>query len=168
MFKLELAYWAFKSEPQYLSSCVSHRWLALCSTVCMYIHMFICISIYLHIHTHIHIYVHVHHGTCIRWCIRQIDQPRILVLFWGKRPAKIDCLVPAKTPKTENSNLHWFELHRSLSKGTKLLFQVIKAIINQFRTRPTQIMYHVGHVPRWKLHHAVRNDQILKVATLKP
>ena len=40
-----------------------------------------------------------------------------------------------KTPKTENSNLHGFELHRPSNKGTKLLFQVIKAIINQ--TYPT-------------------------------
>ena len=29
------------------------------------------------------------------------------------------------------SNLHGFELHRPSSKGTKLLLQVIKAIINQ-------------------------------------
>ena len=33
--------------------------------------------------------------------------------------------------KTESSNLHRFELHRPSSKGTKLLFQVIKAIVNQ-------------------------------------
>jgi len=40
---------------------------------------------------------------------------------------------PAKTQKTENSNLHGSEVHRpwSLGKGTKLLFQVINAIINQ-------------------------------------
>ena len=40
-------------------------------------------------------------------------------------------LIPAKTQKTENSNLHGFEAHRPSSKGTKLLLQVIKAIINQ-------------------------------------
>jgi len=39
--------------------------------------------------------------------------------------------IPAKTQKIENSNLHGFELHRPSSKGTKLLLQVIKAIINQ-------------------------------------
>ena len=41
---------------------------------------------------------------------------------------------PAKTPKTENSNLHGLELYRPSSKGTctKLLFQVIKTIINQY------------------------------------
>jgi len=32
---------------------------------------------------------------------------------------------------SENSNLHGFEVHRPSSKGTKLLFSVIKAIINQ-------------------------------------
>ena len=39
--------------------------------------------------------------------------------------------LPAKTQKTENSNLLGFQLHRPSSKGTKLLLQVIKAIINQ-------------------------------------
>jgi len=33
--------------------------------------------------------------------------------------------------KTENSNLHGFEVHRPSSKGTKLRLQVIKAIIHQ-------------------------------------
>jgi len=33
--------------------------------------------------------------------------------------------------KTEESNLHVFELHRPSSKGTKLLFHVIKATINK-------------------------------------
>ena len=36
-----------------------------------------------------------------------------------------------KNSKTENSNLHGIEVHRPSSKGTKLMFQVIKAIINQ-------------------------------------
>jgi len=40
------------------------------------------------------------------------------------------CVCSAKTQKTENSNLYGFELHRPSSKGTKLLFQVIKAIMN--------------------------------------
>jgi len=39
--------------------------------------------------------------------------------------------IPAKTQQTENSNLHGFEIRRPSSKGTILLFQVIKAIINQ-------------------------------------
>ena len=42
-----------------------------------------------------------------------------------------DTELPAKTQKTENSNLRGFEVHRPSSKGTKLLLQVIKAIINQ-------------------------------------
>ena len=37
--------------------------------------------------------------------------------------------IPAKTQKIEDSNLHGFELHRPSSKVTKLLLQVIKAII---------------------------------------
>jgi len=37
----------------------------------------------------------------------------------------------AKPKKTENSNLHKFELHRPSSKGTKSLFQVKQGIINQ-------------------------------------
>ena len=41
-------------------------------------------------------------------------------------------MIPAKIQKTENPNLHGFEVHRPSSKGTKLLFQVIKAIINQY------------------------------------
>ena len=35
--------------------------------------------------------------------------------------------------KNENSNLHGFEVHRPSSKGTKSLFQVLKAIIHQRR-----------------------------------
>ena len=38
---------------------------------------------------------------------------------------------PAKAQKTENSNIHGFEVYRPSSKGTKLLLQVIKAIVNQ-------------------------------------
>ena len=36
--------------------------------------------------------------------------------------------------KPENSNLHRLDLHRPLRKGTKLLIQVIKTIINQTRS----------------------------------
>jgi len=39
--------------------------------------------------------------------------------------------IPAKHQNTWNSNLNWFDVRRTLSKGTKLLFQVIKANINQ-------------------------------------
>jgi len=39
--------------------------------------------------------------------------------------------IPAKTENPENSHLHGFDLHIPSSEGTKLLLQVIKAIINQ-------------------------------------
>ena len=39
-------------------------------------------------------------------------------------------MIPA-TPKTENSKLHGFGVHRPSSKGFELLLQSIKAIINQ-------------------------------------
>ena len=39
-----------------------------------------------------------------------------------------------KNSKTEKSNLNGFELHRPSSKGTELLFSVIRAIINQARS----------------------------------
>ena len=45
-------------------------------------------------------------------------------------PEAVYIYIPAKTQKTENSNLHGFEVHRPSSKDTKLLLQVIKAIIN--------------------------------------
>ena len=40
-----------------------------------------------------------------------------------------------KTQNPENSNLHGFEVHRPSSKGTQLLFQVIKAVVNQSATK---------------------------------
>ena len=43
--------------------------------------------------------------------------------------------LPAKIPKTEKLNLHVFELHRPSSKGTKFLFHVINATINQYNVR---------------------------------
>jgi len=48
--------------------------------------------------------------------------------------------VPAKIQKTENSNLHGFELlHRLSNKGTKLKFQVINhSIINQCTRDPCE------------------------------
>jgi len=50
---------------------------------------------------------------------------------WSERRTvnpKVVGLILAKTQKTENSNLDGFELHRPSSKGTELLFQVIKTI----------------------------------------
>ena len=48
-----------------------------------------------------------------------------------------------KLKKTENSNLHGFEIHRPWSKGTKLLLQVIKAIINQWWRYPLPVRVRV-------------------------
>ena len=49
-----------------------------------------------------------------------------------------------KLKKPENSNLHGFDLHRPSNKGTKLLLQVIKAIINQNN-------FHDSTCERWNL-----------------
>jgi len=51
-----------------------------------------------------------------------------VALFHDKLPEVVGSIL-ARTQKTEDSNLHGFELHRPSSKGTKLLFQVIKATI---------------------------------------
>ena len=56
------------------------------------------------------------------------------MLSWSERRTvnpEVVGSIPAKTQKTDKSNLHGFEVHRPSSKGTKLLLQVIKAIINQ-------------------------------------
>ena len=67
--------------------------------------------------------------------IARTTNPRRCKISWVGQSATVNLEVvasnPAKSPKTENSNLHGFELHRPTSKGIKLLFQVIKAIINQ-------------------------------------
>jgi len=55
-------------------------------------------------------------------------------LSWSERgivTTEVVGLDPAKPKNLENSNLHGFELHRPSSKGTKILFQVIQAIMNQ-------------------------------------
>ena len=52
-----------------------------------------------------------------------------------------------KTPKTENSNLHGFELHRPLRKGTNLLIQVIKTIKNRYTEIVTRNLVKV-RIPR--------------------
>ena len=55
-------------------------------------------------------------------------------LSWSKCEninPKVVGSIPAKTQKIEDSNLHGFELHRPSSKGTKVMFTVMKAIINQ-------------------------------------
>ena len=57
-----------------------------------------------------------------------------MILSWSERGTvnpEVVVSIPAKTPKIENSNLHEFEVHRPSSKGTRLLLQVLNAIINQ-------------------------------------
>ena len=45
--------------------------------------------------------------------------------------ARVSPEVVSSIQKPENSNLHGFEVHRPSSKGTKLLLQIIKAIIQK-------------------------------------
>jgi len=60
-------------------------------------------------------------------------------LSWSPPPLVLLCTIDFtclfstyyRTQNTEFSNLHGFEIHRTSSNGTKLLLQVIKAIINQ-------------------------------------
>ena len=51
-----------------------------------------------------------------------------------------------KNSKTENSNLHGFELHRPSSKGTKLLFQVMKAKIKTNTVHNLSILFKISGV----------------------
>ena len=57
-------------------------------------------------------------------------------------------LIPAKTPKIENLDLHGFELHTLSNKGTELLLQVIKSIINQLRAADCQHFHEQDGVHR--------------------
>ena len=50
-------------------------------------------------------------------------------------PEFVDSIL-AKIQIIQSSNLHGFELHRPSSKGTKLLLQVTKAIVNQSLASP--------------------------------
>ena len=52
----------------------------------------------------------------------------LFLFLWGRQ---FDSSKNSKT-KTEYSNLHGFELHRPSRKDTKVLFQVIKAIVDQY------------------------------------
>ena len=73
--------------------------------------MYICIYIYIYIYIYVYVYVYIYDECYGFHLFMNISN----VLF-----------VP---PKSENPNLHGFELHRPPIKGTKLIFQVIKAII---------------------------------------
>jgi len=56
---------------------------------------------------------------------------RDCVMSWGRRFDSSNF----ESPRTDNSNLHRFELHRPSSKGTKILFHVIKAMIKAEETK---------------------------------
>ena len=77
----------------------------------------------------------------------------------GRSASKKRALRPAKTQKTENSYLHVSELNRPASKGTKLVLQVIRAIINQLKVRGNS-MYRVTKNPRSKGVLATGRDSV--------
>ena len=70
------------------------------------------------------------------------DEEFRIVKMWVNEILTED--TPAKTQKTENSDLHGFEVHRLSSMGTKLLLQLIKAIINQSARGVRNIFQRVG------------------------
>jgi len=95
------------------------------------------------------VYTHTLTHTCISLLVRARDcQSR------GRRTDS------GKNSKTENSNLHGFELHRPSSKGTQLLFQVIKANINQ---REFTVHVHIGTHTQIHLHHCLCTVRIPKL-----
>ena len=84
------------------------------------------------------------------YCFRTILDPRRCKTSSVGQSAGLSILRSSvrfrpKIKKKKNSNLHVLEVHRHTSKGTKLLLQVIKAIINQlsfllnFQIGPSQI-----------------------------
>ena len=79
----------------------------------VYTYMYTCICIYVYIHIYIYIYIS-------RWSELRTEKIRGRRFDSGKN-------LPKKT-----QNLQRFELHRPSSKDTKLLFQVINEIINQY------------------------------------
>jgi len=85
--------------------------------VCACVRVCACVYIYIYIYVYMHMYI-----------IGDDAQLAQLVRAWTVNPEVIGS-IPAKTQKTENPNLHEFELNRHSSKGTKLLLQVITAII---------------------------------------
>ena len=62
------------------------------------------------------------------WNLRLNFQDDVKISFSerGAINPEVISSIPAKPKKTENSNLHGFELHKPSSKGTELLFQVMK------------------------------------------
>ena len=86
-----------------------------------------------------------------------------LKLSWSERGIvnpEVVGSTPAKIPKTEKSNLHVFELHRPSSKGTKLLFHVLKATINQGKKVDTRLRNHASSFYSTITHAATFNSTI--------
>ena len=115
----------------YTYICV-HIYIYIYTYICTrtYICIYICIYIYMYIYMHIH--VNVYRYKIPRRCkTSSVGQsaglliPTSSVRFRPKnRKARSEIYM-------EKSNLHEFELHRPLSKGTKILFQVTKANMKQ-------------------------------------
>ena len=102
-------------------------------------HVYICIGTHAHSHTctYTHRRTKIHRRTkhiyvCAdtfihprRWKTSSVGQSAGLLI------PRSSVRFQQKLTKPENSNLHGFELHRPSSKSSKLLLQVINAIINQ-------------------------------------
>ena len=92
----------------------------------------------------VYVFVHacVYVCVCVPVCLRVYVFVRDLCssLYICVNPEVIGS-IPAKTQKTENSDLHGIEVHRPSSKGTKLLLQVIKAIIKKIIHDMTDILH---------------------------
>ena len=68
---------------------------------------------------------------------------------------------PAKTQKTENSNLHGFELHRPSSKGTKSQLQVIKANIDRYGSGVRCLEITENAVLKWTHPCPYKEEEVL-------
>ena len=64
---------------------------------------------------------------------------------------------------TENSNLHGFEVHRPSSKGTKLVLQVIKAIIINCTESPHNLVLRITKLSAWNVMANVICEHLMLV-----
>ena len=91
-------------------------------------HIHICMYTYTRIHAYTYIWIHIHTHTYPKLC-KTSSVGRSAGLSILRSSVRFRQKLKNKTV---NSNLQGFEVHRPSSKGTKLLLQVIKAIINQY------------------------------------
>ena len=116
--------------------------LTICAQICIHIHIHMYIHAYVYIYIYTCIYIHICMSVRMHTCT--YIHTHVQYMYIIRDDAKLAQLVrartvnhevvgsiPAKTQKIENSNVHGFELHRPSNKGTTLLLQIIKAIINQ-------------------------------------